>query len=55
MRGGGNNTCKGLVRDGTDIDHGKIVLCDGGMEVIEDDPPLGDDVVLLLVDLWDNQ
>lgn len=51
MRGGGDHSRKSLVRDGTDIDHGEIVLGESGMQVIEDDPGLRDDIVLLSIDL----
>ena len=49
--GGGNDTSEGLVRDGADVEHGEVVLGEGGMEGVEGDAGLGSDVVLLATDL----
>ena len=51
MRGGGNDTRQRLVRNGADVNHGKIVLGQGGVEGVKCDTALSNDIVLLPVDL----
>lgn len=51
MGGGRDDTAEGLVGDGAEIDHGEAMLCEGGVEGIEGDAGLGDDITLVDIDL----
>lgn len=48
---GGDDAAEGLVRDGADVAHGEAVLGELGMEGVERDAGLGDDVALVDMDL----
>lgn len=49
--GGSDDAGEGLVRNGADVDHGKIMLCESDVECIEGDAALRDNVPLVFVDL----
>ena len=51
VRRGGDDAAERLVGDGTDVDHGKTVLGKFGMQCVEGDAGLGDDVAFVDVDL----
>lgn len=46
-----NNASEGLVGYGTDIDHGEVMIGKLGMEVMEGDPGLRDNVSFLSINL----
>lgn len=48
---GGHYACEGLVGDGTEVDHGEAMVCEGGVEGGEGNAALCDDIVLVCVDL----
>lgn len=48
---GGDDAAKRLVGDGADVDHGKTVFGKFGVEGVEGDAGLGDDVAFVDVDL----
>ena len=49
--GGGDDTGQGLVGNRAEIDHGKVVGGEGGMEGTQGDAALGKDMTFLWVDL----
>ena len=51
MGGGRDDTAEGLVGDGAEVDHGEAMLCEGGVEGVEGDAGLGDDITLVDIDL----
>lgn len=48
---GGDDAAERLVGDGTDVDHRKTVLGKLGMQCVEGDTGLGDDIAFVDVDL----
>ena len=51
MGGRRDDAGEGLVRDGTDIDHGQIVCSEGGVQYVESDATLRDSILFLGIDL----
>ena len=45
------HSSEGLVRDGSEVDHGEAMSIEGCMQALEDDAALCDEVVLFGVDL----
>lgn len=51
MRRSGDDSRKSLVRDGSEVGHGQAMVCELHMEVVQSNPGLNDDEVLVGINL----